>query len=192
MDEDRPSSVILTRRLLRGRPVRVLAAVLVAVLVRTAAASPDETIPTAEEILANPLDDSAYVDDVRCLATGRYRQVDIVSDRILVFRGRGGRAWINLLPRRCPGLRRDMVLAIQVRGARACSRDQFRGMPRLSPDAATGFCSLGVFHRVEADNLDAIRRALRAGGANTTVAKTVRSTNSQPELASGQQFAQPR
>ena len=135
-----------------------------------------DTIPSAEEILANPLDDSAYVDDVRCLAVGRYRQVDILNDRVLVFRGRGGRAWINLLRRPCPGLRRDMVLAIETRGSRICSRDQFRGMPRLGPEAATGFCSLGTFRPVEADNLDAIRGALRASSANRTVPKTVRST----------------
>ena len=140
------------------------------------AAEESDVIPTAEEILANPLDDSAYVDDVRCLAVGRYRQVDILNDRALVFRGRGGRAWINLLPRRCPGLRRDMVLAIETRGSRICSRDQFRGMPRIGPEAATGFCSLGTFRPVEADNLDAIRDALRARSANRTVTKTVRSS----------------
>lgn len=135
-----------------------------------------DAIPSAEEILANPLTDEAYVDDVRCLAAGRYRQVDILNDRVLVFRGRGGRAWINLLPRPCRGLRRDMVLAIETRGARICSRDQFRGMPRIGPEAATGFCSLGTFRPVEADNLDAIRGALRANSATRTVTKTVRST----------------
>ena len=137
----------------------------------------DEPIPSTADILANPLDDTAYVDDVRCLATGRYRQVDILNDGVLIFRGRSGRAWINLLPRRCPGLRRDMVLAIEVRGARVCSRDQFRGMPRLGPEAATGFCTLGEFHPVEADNLEAILQALRARRANRTVRSTVRSTD---------------
>ena len=97
------------------------------------AAEETEAIPSAEEILANPLDDSAYVDDVRCLAVGRYRQVDILNDRALVFRGRGGRAWINLLPRPCPGLRRDMVLAIETRGSRICNRDQFRGIFTARP-----------------------------------------------------------
>ena len=138
---------------------------------------PTDAIPSAEEILANPLDDAAYADDVRCLATGRYRQVDILNDRVLVFRGRGGRAWINLLPRPCPGLRRDMVLAIETRGSRICSRDLFRGMPRIGPEATTSFCSLGTFRPVDADNLDAIRGALRASRANRTVTKTVRSTD---------------
>ena len=142
---------------------------IVAAPVVVAADDPSDAIPSAEEILANPLDDAAYADDVRCLASGRYRQVDILNDRVLVFRGRGGRAWINLLPRPCPGLRRDMVLAIETRGSRICSRDLFRGMPRLGPEAATSFCSLGTFRPVEADNLDAIRGALRASRANRTV-----------------------
>lgn len=150
---------------------------LVAAPVVVTAAEANDAIPSAEEVLANPLDDAAYADNVRCLATGRYRQVDILNDRVLVFRGRGGRAWINLLPRRCPGLRRDMVLAIETRGSRICYRDQFRGMPRIGPEAATGFCSLGTFRPVDADNLDAIRGALRASRANRTVTKTVRSTD---------------
>ena len=149
--------------------------IVVAPAVVTTAEETD-AIPSAEEILANPLEDSAYVDDVRCLAVGRYRQVDILNHRVLVFRGRGGRAWINLLPRPCPGLHRHMVLAIETRGSRICSRDQFRGMPRIGPEGATGFCSLGTFRPVEADNLDAIRGALRASSANRTVAKTVRSS----------------
>ena len=148
---------------------------IVAAPVVVTAADATDAIPSAEEILANPLTDSAYVDDVRCLAVGRYRQVDILNDRVLVFRARG-RAWINLLPRPCPGLRRDMVLAIETRGSRICSRDQFRGMPRIGPEASTSFCSLGTFRPVEADNLDAIRGALRASRANRTVTKTVRST----------------
>ena len=134
-----------------------------------------EEIPPAEEVLANPLDNAAYVKEARCLATSRYRQVEIVTDRLLVFRGRADRAWINLLPRRCPGLRRDMVLAIEVRSARVCARDQFRGMPRIGTQTGTSFCILGAFHPVEADNLDSIQRALRAGHANPIVAKTVRS-----------------
>lgn len=153
---------------------------IVAAPVVAAAAEPSDAIPSAEEILANPLDDAAYVDDVRCLAAGRYRQVDILNDAVLVFRGRGGRAWINVLPRRCPGLRRDMVLAIETRGSRICSRDHFRGMPRIGPEASTSFCSLGTFRPVDADNLDAIRNALTASRANRTVTKTVRSTD-QPE-----------
>ena len=43
---------------------------IVAAPVVATADDPTDAIPSAEEILANPLDDAAYADDVRCLASG--------------------------------------------------------------------------------------------------------------------------
>ena len=160
----------------KALPMLLVAAVAVPAPVGAGESAPD-AVPSAEEVLANPLDDAAYADEQRCLATARYRRVDIESDRFLVFRGRGERAWINVLPRRCPGLRRDMVLAIEMRSARVCARDQFRGLPRLGTETGTSFCILGAFKPVAVEHLDAIRRALRDGHANPIVAKTVRSSD---------------
>lgn len=83
------------------------------------AADNEASIPSVETVLANPPDNSAYVPSVRCLTTGRYRQVDIVSNSSLIFHGRGGQAWVNQLPRPCPGLHPNMALSIQTRGSRA-------------------------------------------------------------------------
>ncbi len=134
-----------------------------------------DLIPPAAEVLANPLDDAAYSSNRKCLSVGRYRQVDILNSQTLVFRGRGNRAWVNVLPRRCVGLRRDMVLAIERRGPRICSRDQFRAMPRIGAMLGTAFCSLGMFRPVHADNLGAIESALKARHDNKVVTDTVRS-----------------
>lgn len=139
--------------------------------------APAETIPSADEILANPLEDAAYVKNVRCLSMGRYRQVDIVDNRMLVFRGRGNRAWINILPRRCVGLRPDMILSVERRGTRICSRDLFKGVPRMGMEAGAATCALGMFHPVPQDNLAAIRDALSDRDRNRTVARTVRSND---------------
>ena len=163
---------------------RTLAIGCITVAMAAAVAGESSTtgaIPPAEEVLANPLDDAAYTNNRRCLSVGRYRQVDILNNQTLVFRGRGNRAWVNLLPRRCVGLRRDMILAIERRGPRICSRDQFRAMPRIGATVGTAFCSLGVFHPVHADNLGAIEGALRARHDNKVVTDTVRSGASAPQ-----------
>ena len=155
--------------------------IAVAMAAAVAGETSTDAIPPAEEILANPLDDAAYSSNRRCLSVGRYRQVDILNSQTLVFRGRGNRAWVNVLPRRCVGLRRDMILAIERRGPRICSRDQFRAMPRVGAAVGTAFCSLGMFRPVDADNLGAIEGALEARHDNKVVTDTVRSGESVPQ-----------
>ena len=166
---------------------RILAVSCLAVAIGSVSAwseeAPAEAIPSAEEILANPLEDAAYVKNVRCLSTARYRQVDIVDSKVLVFRGRGNRAWINMLLRPCAGLRRDMILTIERRGSRICRRDFFKGVPRLGREAGTATCALGMFYPVAQDNLDALRHALSDRNRNRAVARTVRSD----DAAAGEQ-----
>ena len=143
----------------------------------------DEAAPlTAEQVLANPLDESAYERKARCLATARYRRVEIIGDTALVFHGRGEDVWLNMLPRRCIGLRRDMVLAIEQSNLRVCARDRFRGLTRGNFEMSTAACLLGEFEHLERDQLDAKRDALVAERANRTVRRTRRSA---PEPADG-------
>ncbi len=128
-----------------------------------------------EEILANPLDDAAYGRSVRCLSTGQYRRIEIIGNRVLAFHGRGGDVWLNVLTRRCPGLRRNMTLLMEVRNLRICTRDLFRGLSRASADFATVVCVLGEFKLVQRDNIDAVRDALVAWQRTRAVAATIDS-----------------
>lgn len=137
----------------------------------------NEEILTAEEVLANPLEDDAYADAVRCLSSMRYRRVEIVGNVALAFHGRGDEAWLNILPRRCPGLREGMILSIEQRSLRVCARDRFKGLPRTAIELSTPFCTLGQFQRVTPERLDAMRDALAARGRNRAVARTIRSAN---------------
>lgn len=130
---------------------------------------------TVEEVLANPLDDRAYANTQRCLSTARYRRIDIIADRALVFYGRGDDAWLNVLPYRCRGLRRDMILSIEQSNFRVCALDRFKGLPRASSQMATTVCALGEFERLSHDQVESRRDALLAQGRNRTVARTLRS-----------------
>ncbi len=140
-----------------------------------------QTAPKVEDILANPLDDEDYVKTSRCLYIGRFRRIEIVSDRILAFHGRGDRMWLNVLSNRCQGLRPDMMLSLDRDGRRICAGDRFRGLPRMSAEAATVLCVLGDFKPVKRDRVDALLDALAAQHRTRTVAETVGSTR--PEAA---------
>ena len=135
----------------------------------------DAALPaiTAEDILANPLDDTAYVKSARCLSTGKYRRIEIMNNQTLIFHGSRDDAWLNVLPHRCLGLQPDMILSVEQRGMRLCARDRFRGVSRFQNDVPSMPCSLGDFHHVRSENIGAIRDAFEARGRTSTVAKTV-------------------
>ena len=136
------------------------------------AAATEPDVPTVEEVLAAPLADRDYSQSRRCLATNRYRRIDIVTDQALVFIGRGDTVWLNMLPYRCHGLRRDMVLVLEQSSMRVCSRDRLRGLARSSAEPATAACALGQFQPLARENLAAMRDALIAARRNRTVART--------------------
>ena len=129
---------------------------------------------TAEQILANPLEESAYAIKDRCLATARYRRIEIVGSMALAFHGRGDDVWLNVLPRRCLGLRPNMVLVIEQSSLRLCARDQFRGMASGNFGMRTSTCTLGSFQRMTPEHLDAMRDALIAQENTRTITRTVR------------------
>ena len=130
---------------------------------------------TAEEILANPLDEPAYSNTVRCLGTARHRRVEIIGNSALIFHGRRGDAWLNVLPRRCPGLRPDMVLVIEQEGLRLCALDRFSALPR-GGGMAIAFCSLGSFEHMTTEQAQVRSDALLAAQRSRMAARTLRST----------------
>lgn len=146
---------------------------------------------TAEEILANPLQDSDYAQTTRCLSTARYRRVEIVNSQALAFHGRGDDVWLNMLHRRCIGLRKDMILSIEQTSLRVCARDRVKGMSRNSYEAAA-VCSLGRFQRLSKPGFDAMRDALLAGERNLTVARTLRSAGQAAGAEAKQDDGKPR
>ena len=154
----------------------VVAGALAAGAVAAAAAPTDDDAPLAvEDILNQPLDNAAYVKPSRCLSAAQYQRVEIVSDRLLVFHGRGGKAWLNVLPLRCAGLRTDSMLSIERRDFRVCARDRVRGASRSIAQMPTIICVLGEFQPVTQGNLEAMRDALAARQRTATVRHTVRS-----------------
>ena len=180
----------------RCAPVCVGALVAMALDAGTLAAESDasEATPnraiTAEQILANPLKESDYARKVRCLAAARYRRVEIVGNMALAFHGRRDEVWLNVLPRRCPGLRKNMVLAIERGSLRVCARDRFRGLSPGSLDLPTSICALGPFEPMTREHLDAMRDALVARENTKTIERTVRAPQNEDAAANAADAAQ--
>lgn len=124
--------------------------------------------PTLEErvraILDSPPEGDGVVGEiVRCIRTFDYDSVDILDAERLVFKGRGGKRWLNQLRMKCPGLRRRDPLSFEIRSNRLCEFDSFRSIDVTGYGGASPKCSLGRFEPITEDQVQMLKDALRAG-----------------------------
>jgi hypothetical protein len=130
-----------------------------------------------ETILSEPLDAAEYGEPRRCLAAHEYRDFRVLDDQRIVFKGSGGKLWLNTLRARCPDLRHATGLRIKSTSSmgRICDLDSFqagdwfdwpwyrRSPLRWGSTWGTGMrCSLGVFQPVNEAQVAAIRGALKS------------------------------
>lgn len=124
---------------------------------------------TVESILTEPLDASEYGETRRCLTN--YRHIEILNDRMLVFEGSAKKLWLNQLPIRCPGLRRNSTLALRTDFSfgRVCKMDSVAVVDwfdspwyRRWPWHWVGGprCSLGEFQPVTKAQVQSIKQAI--------------------------------
>ena len=83
----------------------------------------------------------AYGEPIHCLYRRKYRDIDIISEDLLLFSS-GKNYWVNTLKRSCVGLRRNMVIHTVIRGISSlCQNDMVYA--NNSFDLAQGFMSSG-------------------------------------------------
>jgi len=134
----------------------------------------DGTPPESlEQILGEPLPAESYTDAERCLNTHDYDSVRVLTDELVVFEGRRGRAWINQLRSRCIGLKTGGVLQFELRNRQVCDLDTFRSLDGSMMGVIdrsgrnplggmeSGTCMLGRFEHVSESQLDMLESALR-------------------------------
>lgn len=115
-----------------------------------------------QDILNQPLTDEDYADEERCLSTYAYRSVEVLDDQHVLFKGSGGRLWLNVLRQRCVGLRADDALRFDLRDNRVCDMDTFQSVDFAGYGARTSAaCTLGKFTAVTAEQVEAIRLAVK-------------------------------
>lgn len=125
---------------------------------------------TLEQILSQPLDADEYGTARRCISGVAYRDFEALGERHVLFRGPGGRLWLNELRGHCPGLRHAQALAFEGRGHQLCDLDRFvitdlfhwpryRRWPWQWMEGIP--CTLGRFQPVSPEQVQALREALK-------------------------------
>lgn len=125
-----------------------------------------------EDILSLSVDEDGESRAQSCLRETDFRNYRVLSDRYMVFDGRGDTLWVNRLASRCPDLdlRPGSVVAVRSFSlARICENDtfivsdwfDFASASRRGTALGTGIrCRLGPFVPVSEDQLAEIEAAL--------------------------------
>lgn len=95
----------------------------------------------------------------RCLPLANIRRTEVIDDETIIFYVRNREAYINQLPRNCPGLERNERFMYEVEGARLCSTDWITVLERMGGiGPSRGFtCRLGEFFPIDADTLATLK-----------------------------------
>jgi len=108
------------------------------------------------------LEGADYAATERCLSTFEYDQVEVLDQQHLLFESNTGQeVWLNTLRTKCPGLRKDDVLAFEMTDNRLCSLDTATVVERFLFWQRTGpTCSLGEFQQLPEAQSSLVREAL--------------------------------
>ena len=119
------------------------------------AVSPEEELKRQEmeadidDILSQHVDPDEYGEPTDCLRESEVRHYRALGTRHLLFEGRRGQLWVNVLRGRCLGLDRYSVFIMRpTMAGRYCDMDHFSVVDRVDSPAARSNCSLGIFKPV--------------------------------------------
>ena len=117
-----------------------------------------------DDILSHELDPAEYGEPRTCLSDIEYKSYRALGKRHLLFQGRQGRQWVNVLRGRCPNLDDDSIFIMTPSmGGRLCDADQFKLVDRLdslSRASTAPTCLLGVFRPVTEAQVEEVEHRL--------------------------------
>ncbi len=134
----------------------------------TSTAETSETVP--EPVAAPTLDEKLdallgetpagdeYRESKHCLRRSAYRRVEIINQEFLLF-SKQGTYYLNRLKRKCPGLRRNLLLTFTMRGNSVCRSDIVYVSDRFG-SSFRATCHLGEFELIEEQQALALKAAL--------------------------------
>lgn len=140
--------------------------IIAALLVLTACAtSPEDERKRKEmeadidDILSYEHDPLEYGEAKSCLSTSEFRSYRALGNRHLLFEGRQGKLWVNVLRGRCLGLHENSIFIMRPTQAnRLCDKDRFEAVDRLDASrVASPTCVLGEFKPVTEAQVKEIR-----------------------------------
>ncbi len=125
-------------------PVKlVLAAAMV--LLAACAGNPE----SAEQAEPNPLlDITQYDPDAgeNCIQIAQIRSSRVLDSQTIEFRMTGNRTYLNVLPQKCPGLRKSQPFAYKTSQSTLCNVDLITLLEPTLGMRAMGRCGLGKFY----------------------------------------------
>ena len=151
----------------RAAPWTIVAALLV---LSACATSPEDERKREEmeadidDILSYELDPLEYGEPKSCLSSNEYDSYRPLGNRHLLFEGRKGKLWVNVLRGRCIGMHRDSIFVMRPTQAnRVCDMDRFDAVDRsgLHATAITSpTCVFGEFKPVTKAQVEEIENRL--------------------------------
>lgn len=104
--------------------------------------------------------DAGYTNVNKCLRASQVRSFEVLSDRMVLLKGRGGRIWLSRLPRLCKGLQKNMAIRTSRNSSRLCANARFQARDRGMgiEVGASASCSFGYFESLSSEQAALIRR----------------------------------
>jgi uncharacterized protein DUF6491 len=137
-----------------------------------AARAAEERAQNVDQILTQASD---YAQAKRCLGPNQYRSIRVLDDQHILFEGRKDQMWVNTLPIRCPGLRRNSTLVIEraTGFGSLCKMDSisvyewfdgpwYSRMPWRWSNSPR--CGLGEFQPITPAQLQSLEKAIKSSG----------------------------
>jgi hypothetical protein len=155
-------------RLIGSAIICLLAGYALAQAPEPATAETSETVaepvaaPTLDEkldaLLGETLAGDEYRESKHCLRRSAYRRVEIINQEFLLF-SKQGTYYLNRLKRKCPGLRRNLLLTFTMWGNSVCRSDIVYVSDRFGSSFRVT-CHLGEFELIEEQQALALKAAL--------------------------------
>ncbi len=152
---------------LHGRRLIILVSAL-AVALSACASRPEEKGEaeekplTVEEVLATTLGEEAYGNVERCLPQHAYDRTEVLDQQHILFWGRGGKAWLNTLSAKCPGLRKRDTLTFELTQSQLCRMDTVSSVDYgiFGVQRVSGRCALGDFVEIGEEQAKLLKEQL--------------------------------
>ena len=107
-----------------------------------------------------PVEDSS----IRCIPLRSIQEIEILDDRNIIFRVGSNNYYLNNLPYRCSGLRRNDTIMYRTSINEICDVDVITVLDDIGPGFQAGAsCGLGRFTPVNQEEIKMLRELIREG-----------------------------
>lgn len=107
-----------------------------------------------------------------CVSLPRVSRTEVIDDQTILFYQRGGKVYLNHLPRKCGGLAREDRFMYKVTTTRLCSSDTITVLEHWGAGFTPGFtCRLGKFNPVSPEEIADLKAAASQEGGRRRAIK---------------------